>query len=175
MNMIFSADQAWGIGKNNALLFRVPGDMRYFRQMTTGKVVVMGRKTLQSLPGAKPLPDRQNVVLTQDADFSTEGVTVCHSLLALFAQLEPYTDDNIMIIGGEQVYRQLMPYCSHAYITRWQATAEADSFVPDFDAAHGWSLTEQSKTQEEKGVAYRFCTYTQQTPKPWRKPHEPLA
>lgn len=168
MNLIFSADRAWGIGKSGALLFRVPGDMKYFRRMTTGRVVVMGRKTLETLPGGAPLPERDNVILTRDHAFTCKGAAVCRSLEELFAHLARYADDDIMVIGGEQIYRQLMPYAGRAFVTRWQETAEADSFVPDFDAAPGWRLAAQSEPQEEKGVRYRFCTYEQATPSSWR-------
>lgn len=168
MNLIFSADPDWGIGRENNLLFRVPGDMKYFRSMTTGKVVVMGRKTLESLPGSKPLPDRANVVLTRDAAFSPKGAVACRSLGGLFEHLAQYGDSDIMVIGGEQIYRQLMPYAARAFVTRWQQSAAADSFVPNFDTAPGWELCEQSALQEEKGIRYRFCTYAQPNPTPWR-------
>lgn len=165
MNLIFSADRNWGIGKENGLLFRVPGDMAFFKQKTLGKTVVMGRATLDSLPGGKPLPGRDNIVLTRDETFAREGVAVCRSLKDLFGLLAVLRDEDVFIIGGEQIYRQLMPYCARAYITRWDAAAEADAFVPDFDTESGWQLAEQSEWVEEKGVRYRFCTYLQEHPR----------
>lgn len=169
MNLIFSADRNWGIGKGNALLFRTPGDMTFFKQMTMGRVVVMGRRTLDSLPSGKPLPKRTNIVLTRDVDFSRPSVIVCTSLDALFALLSDYTDEDIFIIGGEQIYRQLLPYAATAYVTRWDAAADADSFVPNLDELDGWQLDEYSDPISEKDVTYRFCTYRQAKPLPWRR------
>lgn len=174
MNLILSADRQWGIGRENRLLFRIPGDMAFFRRMTAGKVVVMGRKTLDSLPGGRPLPDRENIVLTRDAGFRREGVGVCRSLPALFARLAAFGDDDLFVIGGEQVYRLLLPYCRRAYVTRWDAVAEADAFMPDLDKQGGWRLAERSETHSEMGVDYRFCTYEQERPKNWREEAAPL-
>lgn len=168
MNLIFSADRSWGIGRDNRLLFRAKGDMAFFRETTTGKVVVMGRKTLESLPGSKPLPNRENIVLTRNSGFASEGVAVCTSLPALFARLSGYKDEDVFIIGGQEVYHQLMPYCKRALVTKFDAMAEADSFVPDFDQAPGWQLTEQSPVQTQDALSYTFCTYTQDHPKAWR-------
>lgn len=164
MNMIFSADAAWGIGKDNRLLFHAKEDMEFFRRMTLGKTVIMGRKTLDSLPGGRPLPERQNVVLTRSGNFSREGIVVCLSLPELFEFLSQSPAADVMVIGGEQIYRQLLPYCSLAYVTRWQSIANADSFVPDFDTLPGWELIEKSEPKQETGVSYCFCTYEQQNP-----------
>lgn len=169
MNLIFSADNNWGIGRENDLLFRTPGDMAFFRKMTTGKVVVMGRKTLESLPGGKPLPNRTSIVLTRDPSFACEGAAVCRSPEELFAALSAYGDEDIFVIGGAEVYRLLTPYCGRAYVTRWDACAEADCAVPSLDAAPGWRLDERSPVQCEKGVSYCFCTYVQEHPQDWRK------
>lgn len=169
MNLILSADRNWGIGRNNKLLFHVKEDMAFFRAMTIGKPVVMGRKTLDSLPGCKPLPHRDNIILTRNSDFAQPGVTVCVSLPDLFELLSSYSDDDIFIIGGQEVYLQLMPYCKQAYITKFDAVAEADSFVPDFDAVAGWQLTRQSETQTHGDLCYTFCTYAQQEPTSWNR------
>ena len=168
MNLIFSADRNWGIGRDNQLLFRVKEDMAFFRAMTTGKVVVMGRKTLASLPGAKPLPHRDNIVLTRNSSFEQPGVAACASLPDLFALLSGCSDDNIFVIGGQEIYTQLMPYCGLAYITRFDAVGDADSFVPNFDADANWQLTRKSQVRTQGDLCYTFCTYTQQNPKAWR-------
>lgn len=159
MNLIFSADDNWGIGKDNKLLFRAKGDMRRFREMTTGKVVVMGRKTLESLPGSQPLPNRENIVLTTDKSFAPKGAAVCHSTEELLEHVKPYDSGDLYVIGGEQLYKGLLPYCDTAYVTRFFAVAEADRFMPDFDKLNGWSVAEKSGIFEENGLNYQFITY----------------
>ena len=161
--MIVSADKNWGIGKNNELLFRTKGDMAYFRHLTIGGGVIMGRKTLDSLPGGRPLPDRDNIVLTRDKSFEREGVSVCHSLKELF-KLISGADDKFFVIGGEQIYRQLMPYCKRAHITKWDAEADADAFIPDFDAVESWMLMDYSEPRSEDEISYKFCTYFNKKP-----------
>lgn len=162
MKMIFSADENWGIGRDNKLLFRVRGDMANFKRMTVGKVVVMGRSTLESLPGGKPLPDRVNIVLSAREDYTADGVTVCRSLGELLDAVSAYPTDDVFVIGGESVYRMLLPYCDTAYVTRFYASAEADRFMPDFDALPGWRLAEASEEMEENGLRYKFLTYARQ-------------
>lgn len=168
MNLIFSADSKWGIGKDNDLLFRTPGDMAFFRKMTVGKVVIMGRRTLESLPGGKPLPRRENIVLTRSRTFAQDGVRVCRSLPELFDSLAAYSDDDLFVIGGSAVYRQLLPYCRRAYVTRWEACGDADCSVPALDSLDGWYLLERSQQQEEQQIRYYFCIYAQRAPQPWR-------
>lgn len=168
MNLILSVDRNWSIGRDDQLLFRAKEDMAFFRKMTTGKTVVMGRRTLQSLPEGKPLPDRNNIVLTRDPEFTVKGATVCRSMAGLFQRLRKVNEDDIFIIGGEEIYRQLMFYCKTAYITKFDAVAMADSTVPSFDNHPDWQLTEQSAVQTEGSLAFTFCTYTQAHPKAWK-------
>ncbi|MCL2034159.1 MAG: dihydrofolate reductase [Oscillospiraceae bacterium] len=164
MKMIFSADNNWGIGCGNKLLFHAKGDMAYFKKMTTGKVVIMGRKTLESLPNKRPLPNRVNIVLTSDESYATEGAIICHSLEALFETVKIYDRDDLFVIGGAEVYRLLMPYCDAAYITRFFADAPADRFMSDFDALPDWERVSSSDEMHENGVSYRFDMYIQQSP-----------
>lgn len=174
MNLIVSADRNWGIGRENGLLFRAKGDMAHFRKTTTGKIVVMGRRTLESLPGGRPLPDRENIVLTRDPAFRAEGVTVLHDLDALFRTLGEKEDEDVYIIGGEQIYRALLPYCRRAYVTRWDAEADADATIPDLDNQEGWLLLEQSAPHVEgegdDELSYQICIYIQRTPQQWSSP-----
>ncbi len=153
MNMILSADENWGIGKNGALLARLPGDMKYFKAMTMGKTVVMGRKTFLSLPKGA-LPGRKNVVLSRGA-FSAPGVTVYKSVEEALGDLS----DDAFVMGGGEVYRAFLPYVKTIYVTKIFKTFEADAFFLNLDAEPGWILAEQGETQEEKGVAYAFCRY----------------
>ena len=149
----------WGIGKNNDLLYNIPEDKKFFRSMTLGKVVVMGRKTLESMPGGKPLKDRTNIVMTKDSAYSADGTIICRSTDELKKELEKYSSDDIMIIGGAEIYRQLLPLCDTAYITKIDDELPADKFFPDVDSMSGWKLTECSEEKEYEGLRYKFCTY----------------
>ena len=110
MNIIVAADKNWAIGKNNKLLVSIPQDMKFFRETTTGKVVVMGRKTLESFPGGQPLKKRVNIVLTSDKNYHVNGADIVHSIDALLEELKKYPAEDIYVIGGESIYRQLLPY-----------------------------------------------------------------
>ncbi len=159
MKLIFSADLNWGIGCNNRLLFHKKADMKFFRDKTTGKVVIMGRKTLETLPNAKPLQNRTNIVLTADERFSCDGAIICHSIEELFEEAKAYATDDLLVIGGELIYKQLLNYCDTAYITRFYKEAEADRFMPDFDELEGWSKTEESEEFFEDDIRFKFFTY----------------
>lgn len=159
MNIIASASASWGIGNGNALLFRIKEDMRYFKEKTTGNVVVMGRKTLDTLPEGKPLPDRVNIVLTRNTDFSREGIITVHSVNELMDEIKKY-DSDIFVIGGGEVYKELLPYCDKAYITKIASEREADTFLPDLDKDNEWRIKEQSEINKSRtGLEYRFVIY----------------
>ena len=138
MNLIVNADKNWGIGKENQLLVHIPNDMKMLRQTTTGKVVVMGRKTLESFPNGMPLPKRTNIVLTTDQDYDGRGAVVVHSTEELFDELKKYSDEDIFIIGGESIYRMMLPYCDTAYVTRLDYAYDADTYFPDLDEMEEW-------------------------------------
>lgn len=159
MNLIVNTAENWGIGNRNDLLFHISGDMKFFRAKTIENVVVMGRKTLDSFPGGKPLPKRVNIVLTRNKDFSREGVIVCHSPEELMAELKKYEDDKIFIIGGDSVYRLMLPYCSTAFVTRVNASRDADTFMVNLDELPEWKIADESEVFEEKGFKYKFVTY----------------
>jgi len=117
MKAIVAVDSNWGIGFRGNLLQRIPGDMKFFKQMTLNKVVIMGRETFESLPGKEPLKDRVNIVLSKNECFNNEKVTICRTLNELFCELEKYNSDEVFLIGGESIYTQLLPYCKEAYVT----------------------------------------------------------
>ena len=158
MYLIAAADKNWAIGKNGGLLYRLPQDMKFFRETTQGSVVVMGRKTLDSFPGGKPLKNRVNIVFTRNADFEREGVITCGSADELMKILDGYKDKNVFVIGGEQIYRLLLPYCTRAYITRVNAEAEADSYLPDLEK-EGWHITSESDTLTDNGIDFKFVVF----------------
>ena len=157
MKLIAAVSEDWGIGKDNRLLFNIPADMRFFREMTTGKTVILGRRNLESFPGGRPLKNRTNVVLTHDRSFSCEGaVTACgiEELLAL-----PCVDGDSFVIGGESVYRQLLPYCDTCYITKVFERCECDRFMVDLDSSDEWRLASETEKQEDNGHIISFCVY----------------
>lgn len=169
MDIIAARDDAWGIGYEGGLLRRIPADMKRFRAMTTGNVLIMGRKTLESFPNSKPLPERVNIVLTGSREYCAEGVVLCHSLEELPAVLREYEGLRVFVAGGGSIYRQLLPYCERAYLTHIRGTYPADTFFPNLDeasgrAVDGWRLVEKGETQEEKGVAFSFDLYENKSP-----------
>ena len=159
MDLIVAVGADWGIGCEGDLLFSIPEDMKYFRTMTQGKVVVMGRKTLESLPGGKPLKNRTNIVLSQNPDYVVEGAQVCQSIAEVLATVRGYAEDEVMVIGGAGIYRALLPYCKRAYVTHVEATAPADTYFPDLTKEPGWALVKEGEQQEHEGLHYRFCVY----------------
>ena len=118
MKAILSADKNWGIGYQNRLLVSIPSDMKFFRQTTTGKVVVMGRKTLESFPNGMPLKNRTNIVLTGNKGYHVKDAVIVHSKEELLEELKKYDTDDVYVIGGESIYRMLLPYCSTVYVTK---------------------------------------------------------
>jgi len=159
MDIIASASENWGLGIRGRLLFSIPEDMKFFRSMTMGKTVVMGRRTLESFPGGRPLKGRTNLVLTRDAAFQAEGVCVLRSLDEARDRLRGLGPDDVFVIGGESVYRLFLPYCRRAYITRMGIRPEADAFLPDFDALPGWRLADPGQELRSGEISYRFTRY----------------
>ncbi len=159
MNLIVAVDKNWGIGKGNKLLVSIPSDMKFFRETTSGKVVVMGRKTLESFPNGLPLKNRTNIVLTKRADYQVKDAIVLHSVEEVLEELKKYESDDIYIIGGESVYRQFLPYCSTAHVTKINHAYEADAYFPDLDAMGEWEITADSEEQTYFDLEYVFLKY----------------
>ena len=148
------------IGRENQLLFSLPEDMKHFRALTLGKAVIMGRKTLDSFPGGKPLPKRQNLVLTRGPHFQREGVTVCHNVPEALELVRDLPEDQVMVIGGAEIYRLFLPYCRRAHLTRVDAVVpDADCFFPEISPETGWQLAGPPEEHEQDGLRYAFCTY----------------
>ena len=159
MNLIVAVSENWGIGKGGQLLFSLPGDMKYFREKTQGKVVIMGRETLDSMPGGRPLKNRVNIVVTRNKAFNREGTIVRFDIESVLQEAAKYPPEEVFVIGGQSVYERLLSECDTAYITRVDALAEADRFFPNLDVHPDWELSQQSEQQEENGLTYRFCIY----------------
>lgn len=159
MKAILSADKNWGIGYNNHLLVSIPSDMKFFRQTTTGKVVVMGRKTLESFPNGMPLKNRTNIVLTGNQNYQVKDAVVVHSEDELMDELEKYDTDDIFVIGGESVYRMMLPHCDTVYVTKIDRAFQADTFFPDLDEMDEWVMTEESEEQTCFDLEFCFTKY----------------
>ena len=159
MKAILCADRNWAIGYQNKLLVTIRADQRFFREMTTGHVVVMGRKTLESLPGGKPLPSRTNIVMSSDPALKVPGAEVVHSTEELLELLAQYDTDDVFVMGGAAVYRQLLPYCDTVYVTKVDYAYQADTWFPNLDEMPEWELAEQSEEQTSFNLEYTFCTY----------------
>ena len=128
MNIIVAVDKNWAIGKDNKLLVSIPADMKMFRQETTGKVVVMGRKTLESFPNGLPLKNRTNIVLTGNKDYNVKDAIIVHTVEELLEEIKKYPSEEVYCIGGGSVYKQLLPYCDTAHVTKIDFAYEADSY-----------------------------------------------
>ena len=159
MNLIAAADANWGIGKDGGLLVHLPGDLRYFKEKTSVKAVILGRATLESLPGGKPLPTRTNIVLTSQTDFAKEGCIVVHDMDELAAVCADYAPEDMMVIGGEQIYMQLIRQCERLFITKIFEIYDADKHLMNVDKMRSFELVWESDVQEENGVQYQFLEY----------------
>lgn len=159
MNAIVAVDANWAIGKNNQLLVRIPADQKMFRQETTGKVVLMGRKTLESFPGGQPLKNRTNIVLTRDPSYDPKDVIVVHSVEEALEAVKDYPSQDVYCIGGDSVYRQMLPYCDTVHVTKVDYAYEADTWFPNLDEDPEWSVTAESEEQTYFDLEYRFVRY----------------
>ena len=159
MNLIVAVDKNWGIGKNNKLLVSIPSDMKFFRSETNGKVVVMGRKTLESFPNGMPLKNRTNIVLTRDQNYHVKDTIVVHDIPELLEELKKYPDDQIYVIGGGKVYEELLPYCNVAHVTKIDFAFEADTYFPNLDQMEEWEITATSDEQTYFDLEYSFVKY----------------
>lgn len=157
MKAIVAVDRNWGIGKDNGLLFSIPEDMAFFRRTTLDKVVVMGSNTLRSFPGERPLKNRTNIVLSTKLD--RQDLTVVRNFDELKARLKKYPPDDIFIIGGAQIYRQMLPYCSEVLVTKVDADGNAQVFFENLDLNSGWKISSVSQPIETNGYVITFNNY----------------
>ena len=158
MKAILHADKEWGIGKSNGLMFKIPADMKFFRETTTGNVVVMGSNTLKSFPGGNPLKNRMNIVLYPDGE-KREDCTIVNSLDKLFSEIKKYDTDRVFVIGGAMMYKTLLPYCSEALVTKVDAVGGADTFFENLDDNPNFTLVYESEPVETNGYKIKFTTY----------------
>ncbi len=159
MNLIVAVDKNWGIGKDGDLLFHVSEDMKHFKSKTTGKVVVMGRTTLNSLPGQKPLPNRVNIVLSSTQTQSPHEIIFCDSINKVFEKIKEYPTDDVFIIGGSTLYKQFLDYCEYAYVTKFEKDGNADTSIENLDKMSAWNVIERSETKVSDGLEFTFNVY----------------
>ncbi len=159
MNLIVAVDSNWAIGNKNQLLISIPNDMKHFREETTGKVVVLGRKTLATFPQGMPLKNRTNIILSKDKDYKVKDAIVVNSVEELFEELKNYPSEDVYIIGGESIYRQMLPYCDVAHVTKIDHAYEADTFFPNLDKDEAWEITADSDEQTYFDIPYQFVKY----------------
>ena len=159
MNLIVAVDKNWAIGLKNKLLISIPADMKFFRDTTMGKVVVMGRKTLETFPSGQPLKRRTNIVLTRDKNYQVKDAVVVHTVEELLEELKQSDEEEIYVIGGESIYRQLLPYCKVAHVTKIDHAYEADTYFPNLDEMEDWEITGVSDEQTYFNLEYEFVRY----------------
>ncbi len=157
MNLIVAIDSNNGIGKNGDLLCHLSADLKHFKEITSGKTVIMGYNTLISLPKSAPLKNRKNIVL-YEKDIEIEGAEVCHSTDELFEKIKDLNPDDVFVIGGAMVYTLLMPHCDKLYITHIDKAFDADRFLPEIKPDE-WHAVEESDTMEENGLKFKYVTY----------------
>ena len=159
MNIIVAVDKNWAIGKENKLLVSIPADMKFFRSTTTGKVVVMGRKTLESFPNGLPLKNRTNIVLTKDKNYKVKDAIIVHSIEEALEELKNYASEDVYVIGGDSIYAQMLPYCDTAHVTKIDFGYEADAWFPNLDEKEEWVVTADSEEQTYFDLEYYFYKY----------------
>lgn len=159
MNIWVTVDSNWAIGNGEQLLIRIPRDYKLLLEETAGKVVVMGRRALQTMPQGLPLQGRTNIVLSGNKGLQVKGAKVVHSLEELMRELESYSSEDIYVIGGESVYAQLLPYCEAVYVTKMDHTYAANKYFSNLDKSSEWRLVEDSDEQTYFDIAYEFLKY----------------
>ena len=159
MNIIVAVDRNWAIGNKGDLLIRIPNDLKMFKHETMGKVVVLGRKTLATFPGGLPLTGRTNIIMSTNPKLKVKDAIVVHNLDELLNELKKYPPEDIYIIGGESIYRLMLPYCNTAHITKIDFSYAADSFFPNLDDLPEWHITADSDEHTYFDITYEFLKY----------------
>lgn len=158
MNLIVAVDSNWAIGKENKLLVSIPADMKYFRETTKGNIVIMGRKTLESFPGGMPLKNRVNIVITKNQEYKVKDAIVVHSVEEALEESKKH-EGEVYVIGGESIYRAMLPYCKTALVTKIDHAYAADTYFPNLDEEEGWHLVGETEEQTYFDLEYVFAKY----------------
>lgn len=164
MKLIVAVDKNWGIGRDGKLLFHLPEDLRFFKEKTLNKTVIMGRKTLESLPYGKPLPNRQNIVLSKSNVIeSKDNLIVVKSYDELFRVINSYNSDEVFVIGGAIIYNKLYKFCDELYVTKIDEDGKADTYIENLDKDNNFVIKYSSNWYEHKGIKYKFTTYAKKS------------
>lgn len=164
MNLIVAVDSNWGIGLRGTQTVVIPEDRKMFRTLTDGDTVIVGHRTLLDFPGGKPLAGRKNIVLSRHTGLKIDGAVVVNSLGGLFREIANDNPDRVFVIGGDKIFRLLLPYCRTAYVTRIDAAPENDAYFPNLDTLESWELEERGETKTHDGVDYAFLKYRNTSP-----------
>ena len=166
MKLVVAVDNEWGIGYKGELLARVREDLKYFQSLTKGNVVILGSKTLETFPGGCVLKNRTNIVLSRREDYAPYGAVMARSIDELFEVLKEFDSDNVFVIGGANVYGQLLPYCDVAYVTKFNKSFSKDAYFPNLDESEQWKLVSvgpdmitNPETDTEPDMMFNFCVY----------------
>ena len=159
MQAIVAVDENWAIGNKGGLLVKIPADMKRFREITTGGVVVLGRKTIETFPAGKPLPNRTNIILSRNQDYQVEGAIVAHDVDEVLEAIKEYEPDTVFNIGGESIYKLLLPYCDTVLVTKIDHAYQADAYFPNLDKDPEWEMAEESDEQVYFDLTYHFQKY----------------
>lgn len=165
MQLVVNVTENWGIGMENQLLVTISADLKRFRQLTTGKTVILGRSTLATFPGGRPLKNRRNLVLSRNPNLIIEGAEVYPDIPSLLAAIKDLDQDSVSVIGGASVYEALLEYCDTAFVTKTLLTPPADRFFPNLDELPNWKIVSRSEVCEENGISYQYVDYINTAPR----------
>lgn len=164
MNLIVAVDENWGIGAGGTQTVVIPEDRRRFKELTDGGTIIVGHRTLLDFPGKKPLPGRTNIVMTRNKDLIIDGAAVVTSLDALFMAIADTDPEKVFVVGGDSVFKMLLPYCRYAYITKIEAAPKSDVFFPDLDKSDSWTLDDAGEAKIYGDIGYSFMRYINTSP-----------
>lgn len=159
MNLIVAVDNNWAIGNNGGLLISIPEDMRFFREETTGKVVIVGRNTVKTFPGGKPLKNRTNVIVTTNKELKVDDAIVVNSVEEALEAVKDYKSEDIYVVGGASIYKQMLPYCDVAHVTKINYAYQADTYFPNLDEMDDWVIEAESEERTYYDIEYIFYKY----------------
>lgn len=164
MILIFAVDENWNIGLDGSMLTSIKADLKRFRELTQENIVIMGRKTLEAIPGQQPLPNRKNILVTRSGKYEDQGFYILDDLDNIFDLLKTINPDGemkVFVTGGETIADQLLPYCKKAYITKiLKEFPKADTCIPNLDLKDEWKIVKKSEIQYEDDLAYQYIDYT---------------
>lgn len=164
MDLIVAVDNNWAIGNKGNLLVSIPEDHKFFRQVTMGNVIVLGRKTLAGFPNGLPLAGRDNIILSTNPDYKVKDAVVANSKEQLFDVLKEYKDREIFVVGGGRVYEMLLPYCRYAHVTKIDYSYEADTYFPNLDKLDNWKVIGDSEEHTYFSLEFYYYKYENMSP-----------